>query len=211
MILEYLIETRRQRPRSSMLLYHSHGRINATRQSTASSTLSPTESSLQNITHSLKDTQHISPLFFLNPKSADLQTKALLQQDPYFFYGSLQDQRLLIDLLDLKEAPHLRPAYIEGYQCKLWGHYPALLFGGLGDTVTGTVYEVPTVEDAEKLVAYEGPSYTTTACLIRYADCHAPIQAEGYAFLFVGNMRDLSEGSFDFKRWLERRALGRND
>ncbi|CAG8042386.1 unnamed protein product [Penicillium nalgiovense] len=128
---------------------------------------------------------------------------------PYFFYSSLQDQSLLIDLLDLKHSFHLRPAYVEGYKCKLWGHYPALLSGDPGDTVTGAVYEVQTVEDAEKLAAYEGPSYTTVACSNRYVDGQSPIQAEGYTFLFVGYMRDLSEGSFDLKHWLERRTLGR--
>jgi hypothetical protein len=35
--------------------------------------------------------------------------------DCLFFYGSLQDQSLLIDLLDLKHSFHLRPAYIKGY------------------------------------------------------------------------------------------------
>ncbi|KAF4760141.1 hypothetical protein N7455_002390 [Penicillium solitum] len=150
-----------------------------------------------------------------SPTSPDLKPKALLQQDhppptgPYFFYGSLQDQSLLIDLLGLKQASHLRPAYIEGYKCKFWGPYPALLSGDPGDTVTGAVYEIPTVEDAKKLAAYEGPNYTTIACSIRYADGQSPTQAEGYAFLFVGNMRDLSEGSFDLRIWSERRALRR--
>lgn len=124
----------------------------------------------------------------------------------YFFYGSLQDQNLLVDLLGVKHASHLRPAYIKGYKCKLWGHYPALLLGDPGDTVTGAVYEVHTAEDAEKLAAYEGPSYTTVGCSIRYTDGESPIQTEGYVFLFVGNMRDLSEGSFDLKLWSERRA-----
>lgn len=71
------------------------------------------------------------------------------------------------------------------------------------------MYEIPTVEDAKKLAAYEGPNYTTIACSIRYADGQSPTQAEGYAFLFVGNMRDLSEGSFDLRIWSERRALRR--
>lgn len=123
---------------------------------------------------------------------------------PYFFYGSLQDHSLLIDLLDLKQTPYLRPAYIEGYKCKLWGPYPALLSGDPGDTVTGAVYEVRTIEDAEKLAAYEGLSYTSITCSIQYSDGQSPTQAEGYAFLFVGHMRDLREGSFDLKIWLER-------
>lgn len=86
-----------------------------------------------------------------------------------------------------------------------------MVSGDPGDTVTGAVYEVPTVEDAEKLAAYEGPSYTTVACSIWYVDGQSPLQAEGYAFLFVGNTRDLREGSFDLKHWLERRALERRN
>jgi gamma-glutamylcyclotransferase (GGCT)/AIG2-like uncharacterized protein YtfP len=128
---------------------------------------------------------------------------------PYFFYGSLQDPDLLIDLLGPKDTSHLRPAYIKGYRCKLWGHYPALLPGDFGDTVVGAVYRVSTVEEAEKLANYEGPSYTTAACSIQCTDGGLPEQAEGYVFVFVGNMRDLSEGSFDLKVWSERRAQGK--
>ncbi|KGO71755.1 hypothetical protein PITC_027680 [Penicillium italicum] len=150
-----------------------------------------------------------SPSHFFQPQFTRPQNEGPAPTGPYFFYGSLQDQSLLADLLDLKQASHLRPAYIEGYKCKLWGHYPALLSGDPEDTVTGAVYEVRKTEDAEKLAAYEGPSYTTISCSIRYVDDKSPRQAEGYAFLFVGNVRDLDEGSFDLKLWLERRALGR--
>lgn len=66
------------------------------------------------------------------------------------------------------------------------------------------MYEVRTIEDAEKLAAYEGLSYTSITCSIQYSDGQSPTQAEGYAFLFVGHMRDLREGSFDLKIWLER-------
>ncbi|KAJ5795406.1 uncharacterized protein N7518_003946 [Penicillium psychrosexuale] len=169
----------------------------------------PPENPCSKISPTVLKMRSTSPSHFFQPQVRRSQNQGPAPTGPYFFYGSLQDQNLLIELLDLSHAPHLRPAYIEGYKCKLWGHYPALLSGDPVDTVTGAVYEVLTFDDAEKLAAYEGPSYTTVACSIRYADGESPTQAEGYAFLFVGNTRDLSEGSFDFKLWLERRALGR--
>ncbi|KAK9854974.1 AIG2-like [Penicillium brevicompactum] len=135
-----------------------------------------------------------------------------LDQDPtpaglYFFYGSLQDPSLLVDILKLESPPTLRPAHINGFTSRLWGHYPALLRGDLDDTVTGTVYEVPTMNGAKRLADYEGPSYQPIPCDVLYADDDVPSQAKAYVFLFVGNSRDLSEGSFDLEKWLERRAL----
>ncbi|KAJ5185195.1 hypothetical protein N7472_010035 [Penicillium cf. griseofulvum] len=164
----------------------------------------PPENPRSKISPTVLKMRTTSPSFFQSHSQPQKQT--LTPTGPYFFYGSLQDQSLLVDLLDVKHASHLRPAYIEGYKCKLWGHYPALLLGDPGDTVTGAVYEIHTAEDARKLAAYEGPSYTTVECSIRYADGESPMQTEGYVFLFVGNMRDLSEGSFDLKLWSERRA-----
>ncbi|KAF7521992.1 hypothetical protein PCG10_007773 [Penicillium crustosum] len=169
----------------------------------------PPENPRSKISSTVLKMRRTSPSHFFQSQVPRPQSQGPPPTGPYFFYGSLQDKGLLIDLLDLKQASHLRPAYIEGYKCKLWGPYPALLSGDPGDTVRGAVYEVPTIEDAEKLAAYEGPNYTTIACSIRYADGQSPTQAEGYAFLFVGNMRDLSEGSFDLKIWSERRALRR--
>ncbi|KAL5356738.1 hypothetical protein BJX96DRAFT_143280 [Aspergillus floccosus] len=37
----------------------------------------------------------------------------------YFFYGTLADPSMLCDILELKTAPELRPAYLIGYECKL--------------------------------------------------------------------------------------------
>ncbi|CAG8888228.1 unnamed protein product [Penicillium egyptiacum] len=171
----------------------------------------PPENPRSKISPTVLKMRSTSPSHFFQSQVTRPQNQGPAPTGPYFFYGSLQDQNLLIDLLDLKHAFHLRPAYIDGYKCKLWGHYPALLSGNPGDTVIGAVYQVPTNEHAEKLAAYEGPSYTTVPCSIRYVDGQSPTHAEGYAFLFVGNMRDLSDGPFDLKLWLDRKALGRKN
>lgn len=124
------------------------------------------------------------------------------------------DPSLLAEILGLEKNDNepeleLRPAYIIGYERKLWGQYPALLNSdssaqGSSSVVEGAVYNVQTVEDGEKLAAYETGNYRTESCLIHYTDGKEPSQELGYTFLFAGNPNDLSEGSFDLKVWLRR-------
>ncbi|CAI7600993.1 unnamed protein product [Penicillium bialowiezense] len=133
-----------------------------------------------------------SPSKYFPPQTARAIDSGPIPTGLYFFYGSLQDPILLVDILKLGSPPILRSAHIDGFKCQLWGHYPALLNGSRDDTVTGTVYEVHNVDDAKLLADYEGPSYQLV---------------KAYVFLFVGNLHNLSEGSFDLEKWLEMRAL----
>ncbi|PYH40438.1 gamma-glutamylcyclotransferase family protein [Aspergillus saccharolyticus JOP 1030-1] len=126
---------------------------------------------------------------------------------PYFFYGTLTDPSLLAEILKLDETPRLRPAYILGYCCKMWGQYPALL-DAPGSVVQGAAYHVRTSQDAARLAAYETGSYRVEACLIRYTDGEEPAEDLGQTFKFVGDTRDLSAGEFDLKIWLRR--MGRH-
>ncbi|KAH8691936.1 hypothetical protein BGW36DRAFT_303436 [Talaromyces proteolyticus] len=131
---------------------------------------------------------------------------------PYFFYGTLSDPSMLRDILGLQSDPELRPAYIMGYECKLWGQYPALL-DAPGSTIEGAVYHVQTVDHGERLAAYETDNYHAHPCRIHYSDEKEPSQDFGYTFKFVGNSNDLSEGDFDLKVWLKRmgRKVGVNN
>ncbi|RHZ69156.1 hypothetical protein CDV55_103947 [Aspergillus turcosus] len=122
---------------------------------------------------------------------------------PYFFYGTLTDPLMITEILNLAEEPQLRPAYIMGYECKMWGQYPALL-DSPGSIVEGAAYHVRTTQDAERLAAYETGSYRAEPCLIRYTDGKEPSEDLGYTFNFVGNLSELSEGEFDLKIWLRR-------
>lgn len=122
----------------------------------------------------------------------------------YFFYGSLLDPGMLVEILELDITPELRPAYLHGYQCKLWGQYPALLPSSDNERVEGAAYRVRTQGDAEKLAQYETRSYLASPCEIKYLDDRSPRQEEGVVFLFVGIQRELSEGSFDLRGWLRR-------
>ena len=64
----------------------------------------------------------------------------------YFFYGTLQDPRMLTEILGLDMKPNLRPGYIIGYSAKLWDQYPALKDGPPGNIIEGMVFDVQTVE-----------------------------------------------------------------
>ena len=65
---------------------------------------------------------------------------------------------MLRDVLDLETEPRLRPATITGYECKLWGQYPALL-DGPKKVIHGAVYHVEIEEYTERLASYETDNY----------------------------------------------------
>ncbi|KAE8154967.1 hypothetical protein BDV25DRAFT_135306 [Aspergillus avenaceus] len=128
--------------------------------------------------------------------------------EPYFLYDTLTDPTVLRELLVLKEEPQLRPAYILGYEIKLWGQCPALL-DKRGSIVKGFVYDVRTEEDAAKLAAYETKSYREVPCWIRYMDGEKPVEDLGRTFLFAGDFGELREGVFDLGVFLGGRGRGR--
>lgn len=126
----------------------------------------------------------------------------------FFFYGSLVDPYMLVEILGLDTTPELRPAYLEGFRCKiLAGQYPALLSSSEGERAEGAAYRVRSQGDAEKLAQYETRSYLARPCEIKYLDGQSPREDEGVVFVFVGNQRELREGSFDLRGWL--RKVGR--
>ena len=145
--------------------------------------------------------------FYQAPNPPPMVDLCAAPTGPYFFYGTLTDPSILREVLGLENEPELRPAYILGYECKLWGQYPALL-DAPGSVVNGAVYRVQTVEHGGRLAAYETSNYCTHPCRIEYTDGKAPAQDFGYTFKFIGNQRDLSEGAFDLSVWLKR--MGRH-
>ncbi|KAJ5586955.1 uncharacterized protein N7459_002720 [Penicillium hispanicum] len=148
----------------------------------------------------------VSPDHFFSPGPPPQTTAP--PTGPYFFYGSLRDPSLLAEILGLPAAPTLRPASLDGYQCKLWGQYPALVAADSSDVVEGSVYSVTTAADAQRLAEYETRHYRAVSCEIRYADVQEPVQEAGYVFLFVGEMGELTEGRFDLEVWLRRVGRG---
>lgn len=142
---------------------------------------------------------------YFHKKQRQPQDKAPAPTGPYFFYGSLLDPGMLVEILSLETEPELRPAYIEGFRCKLWGQYPALVVDEMpGSRVEGAVYEVRSGGDAEKLAAYETGNYATVSCDIVFQDGREPGRQNGSAFVFDGDSGDLGEGRFDLGVWLRR-------
>ncbi|KAJ5371452.1 uncharacterized protein N7496_007544 [Penicillium cataractarum] len=141
--------------------------------------------------------------FFYSPTTPSTDGLTPIPTGPYFFYGTLSDPSLLSEILDLSKNPELKPAYLVGYRCMMWGQYPALM-DAPGMIVKGVVYHVCTQEDGEKLATYETNSYRVEACRIRYFDDKEPSDNLGYTFKFAGNVNDLEEGDFDLTAWLSR-------
>ncbi|KAM5433798.1 hypothetical protein MferCBS31731_006938 [Microsporum ferrugineum] len=128
----------------------------------------------------------------------------------YFFYGTLMDATLLVELLGLDKRPDLRPAYIKGYKFKLWGPYPALLDDKHDDTavIEGAVFNVETVEHARELARYETKNYTTGSTTAYYSDGRQPATDQATIYVFAGNRADLTEGEFNLERWMRFQGRG---
>lgn len=126
------------------------------------------------------------------------------------------DASILSAVLDLDPAAaeqrkadfDLRPAYIVGYECKLWGQYPALVDGPGFSSIEGAVFQVRTVQEGKRLAEYETANYRTTPCQIRSRDGKQPDIENGHVFVFAGDRRELSEGTFDLQVWLRRMGRG---
>ncbi|KAE8374949.1 hypothetical protein BDV26DRAFT_295468 [Aspergillus bertholletiae] len=138
-----------------------------------------------------------APGYFFQPeRPLPLKDLFAAPTGPYFFYGTLSDPAMLRDILGLDTGPKLRPATIIGYKCRLWGQYPALL-DAPEKIVHGAVYHVETEDHGERLASYETDNYRASPCLINYTDGNEPVDDFGHVFKFVGNVRDLSDGTFD--------------
>lgn len=56
----------------------------------------------------------------------------------------------------------------------------------------------------EEAASYETDNYRADPFLIDYTDDKEPLDEFGFVFKFVGNVRDLSDGTFDLGTWLRR-------
>jgi len=68
--------------------------------------------------------------------------------------------------------------------------------------VKGRVFEVESVEQAERLQEYESSAYRAVGVRILFADGEEPWAVEGWVFMFVGNPRDVEEGVWDLEGFL---------
>jgi gamma-glutamylcyclotransferase (GGCT)/AIG2-like uncharacterized protein YtfP len=120
------------------------------------------------------------PGYFFQPERAPpYRDPFAAPTGPYFFYGTLSDPAMLRDVLGLNTESKHRPATITGYECKLWGQYPALL-DAPGKVVHGAVYHDETEEHGARLASYETNNYGADPCLVKYTDRNEPVDDFGF-------------------------------
>lgn len=112
------------------------------------------------------------------------------------------DSQMLEKVLHLESRPELWPAKIIGYKCMLWGRYPALLDGDPGEAVCGMAYEVQSLEEKQRLEAYETDHYKNVACLIKLQNRN---EVMGRTCVWNGETADIREGKFDLRDWQMKR------
>ncbi len=120
------------------------------------------------------------------------------RKEYYFFYGTLMDPTTLAKVLQVPTRPHLYPAKIVGYSCKLWGPYPALVDEPPGAIVYGMAYEVQSSDEADRLQTYETDNYRPKGCTIKLQDGR---EVGGKVFKWRADKSLLKEGAFDLKDW----------
>ncbi|KAF1345547.1 hypothetical protein BDV97DRAFT_361359 [Delphinella strobiligena] len=144
------------------------------------------------------------PPHFQQPAPSQKQHD-LPRQPKYFFYGSLMDAGTLQSVLECAERPRLlsATAKIRGYECKMWGMYPAIIRitprdedGDEDETIPGKLYEPSPLEHIDamsietKLRNWEGANYRLISCIV---------QVEGIGGI-EGEKGEKVEG-WRFERW----------
>lgn len=143
----------------------------------------------------------------LPPSQDDAQPNASAEHT-YFFYGSLMDPATFRGVTLAPDEPQYRDAWIEGYEVKMWGPYPALRSvageartdssGGKPSRVVGKVW-VDASRDPHTFVRlqnYETRNYEARIVTVHFADGESdPAQAR--AFVWAGDEALLKDGKFD--------------
>lgn len=109
------------------------------------------------------------------------------------------DRSVLARVLKNPERVELQCAKIVGWRCKMWGEYPALVRGSTTDIVHGVAYEVQTITERERLIAYETNAYKLQECRLELQNGSSIM---GKMFVWDGDSEFLREGSFDLKDWM---------
>ncbi|KAL2753289.1 hypothetical protein ACRALDRAFT_1083049 [Sodiomyces alcalophilus JCM 7366] len=128
----------------------------------------------------------------------------------YFFYGSLMDPTTFQGVTLAPNPPEYRDAWIEGYQVRMWGPYPALcpVSSAAGASpadakpsrVVGKVWVDPSRDPyiLHRLQRYETANYEPRIVTAHFFDGKSP-PAQMRAFVWAGAESLLSDGEFDLK------------
>jgi hypothetical protein len=127
----------------------------------------------------------------------------------WYFLRHLMDLSTLAKVLQVAEAPRLRPARMIGYQMRLWGPYPALIDGPPGHAVEGVACKILTQKHVDRLIAYETEKYFIYPCVIELLDVGVGRKeiVDGNVFKWEGKLDELQEGEFSLKEYLRQKKL----
>ncbi|KAE8164592.1 hypothetical protein BDV40DRAFT_260435 [Aspergillus tamarii] len=78
--------------------------------------------------------------FYQAAKPSPTVNLSIKPTGPYFIYGTLTDPCMVSEILNPDKDPELRPAFIQGYECKMWGQYTVLVVAFSVTVVEGSVY-----------------------------------------------------------------------
>ena len=110
------------------------------------------------------------------------------------------DPEVLQAILDLPELPTTRPATISGFRVKMWGIYPTLIPSPSG-SVTGTVWEVTSEAQFNRLAEYETTAYRWDECDAVLEDGEVLESCRTFTWAGEPESKELEEGSFDLERY----------
>lgn len=115
-----------------------------------------------------------------------------------FFYGSLMDPRVLSGVIGLKSPPKYNPGKIVGFTSKMWGPYPTMIHDNSISEVLGLAYTVEEETQLKALQRYETNNYTWRKVDIYLEDGSVVV---GRVFVWNGSHDELSDGTFDLKKF----------
>ncbi len=113
------------------------------------------------------------------------------------------DPEVLRSILNLSEPPQLRDATVHGFRLNLWGIYPALVRSSHRNSgeVEGKAHWLETLEQLEKLQAYETAAYEWCLCEIALEDGTKVEDARTFRWAASPDDKQLEEGRFDPERF----------
>ncbi|KAH8816967.1 hypothetical protein F5884DRAFT_853398 [Xylogone sp. PMI_703] len=115
----------------------------------------------------------------------------------FFFYGSLMDPLRLQEVLQLPEPPVLKTAKVQSYKIKLWGQYPALVYGSPNNFVDGMAFYVETELQQEMLEYYETEVYSVEGIRILIDGK----RVSGRTLMWAGDAAELTDGAWSLEEW----------
>jgi hypothetical protein len=127
----------------------------------------------------------------------------------FFFYGSLMDPQVLMEVAVLEDEPDLQDVWVEGFEMKMWGGmYPVLLpaknidnNGGASHRIKGKAWRTTTMDQCLRLQLYETSAYEAADCRLYHSGGGEP--TKGLVFVWAKNpgSDQLAEGAFDLEHW----------